>query len=217
MSQLFPQYANALAKLTIACVVALVIGSGYVLYASVWSPYGTRVEVPRPQPVPFSHEHHVSGLGLDCRYCHSFVERSASAGFPPTETCMNCHSYVWKDSPMLAPVRESWRTRTPLQWTRVYDLPDFVFFNHRIHVAKGVGCETCHGRVDRMPITYQAATLYMKWCLECHKAPERYLRPRDKVFTMGYEPAGDQLTIGKRLKDEYHVRQNLTECYTCHR
>jgi hypothetical protein len=217
MSQLFRPHANMLARLSILAAVALIVGSGYVLAAGVWSPYATRVGVPREQPVPFSHEHHVGGLGIDCRYCHQTVETSADAGLPPTETCMNCHSYVWRDSPMLEPVRASWRERKPLAWVKVYDLPDFVFFDHSVHVAKGVGCETCHGRVDRMPITYQAVTLYMSWCLECHRRPEAFLRPLDAIYTLGYAPHGDREQLGRRLKRELGIRNDLTECYVCHR
>lgn len=217
MSQLFRPSADLFVRLAGLAVLTLAIGGSYVLGAGIWSSYGTRINAPREQPVPFSHQHHVGGLGVDCRYCHQTVETAADAGLPSTQTCMNCHSYVWKDSPMLEPIRASWRRREPVPWTRVYDLPDFVFFNHSIHVAKGVGCETCHGRVDQMPITYKAVTLYMKWCLECHKKPEAYLRPREAVFTMGYEPAGDQLAIGRRLRAEYHVRDDLTDCYVCHR
>jgi hypothetical protein len=132
---------------------------------------------------------------------------------------MNCHTQIWNESPELEPVRESWRTDRSIDWVKVYDLPDFVYFNHSIHVAKGVGCETCHGRIDQMPLVAQHPTLQMSWCLECHRNTERYLRPRDQVFTMGYVPVGDQLQIGERLRTEYHVRpvNELTDCTTCHR
>jgi hypothetical protein len=206
-----------LARLSILGALVALAGGGWVLGATIRSPYGTREGVPIVQPVPFSHEHHVAGLGIDCRYCHTSVETSASAGYPPTRTCMGCHSYVWADSPMLEPVRASWRRREPIAWTRVYDLPDYVFFNHSIHVAKGVGCETCHGRIDRMPVVYKANELTMKWCLDCHRAPERHLRPREEVFTMGYEPSRPQSELGPELKAAYRIRPNLTECYTCHR
>jgi hypothetical protein len=133
------------------------------------------VEVPREQPVPFSHKHHVSGLGIDCRYRHTSVEKSAFAGIPPTDTCMTCHSQLWTDAPLLAPVRESLARHQPMQWNRVHDLPDFVFFNHSIHVRQGIGCATCHGPVDRMPLTWQQNTLFMKWCLDCHKDPAQFI------------------------------------------
>ena len=143
--------------------------------------------VRRPQPVPFSHQHHVAGLGIDCRYCHTSVETSSFAGIPPTKTCMNCHAQIWTNAALLEPVRESYKTGKSLVWTRVNDLPDFAYFNHSIHINKGVGCNTCHGPVDRMPLMYNQASLQMEWCLECHRAPEKNLRPRDQVFNMRYE------------------------------
>jgi hypothetical protein len=158
-------------------------------------------------------------MGIDCRYCHTTVERTAFANVPSTKTCMNCHSQIWAVSPELEPVRASLRTGTSIEWVRVHDLPDFVYFNHSIHVAKGIGCETCHGRVDRMPLVAQAANLQMDWCLECHRNPERYVRPREEVFTMGWEPAGDQVALGRKLVREYGIRgpSALTSCSTCHR
>jgi hypothetical protein len=174
------------------------------------------VGVPIEQPVPFSHKHHAGGEGIDCRYCHSSVEDSAFAGMPPTETCMSCHSQIWADSPILEPVRASFRNGEPLRWTRVYQLPDFVYFDHSIHVYKGIGCSTCHGRVDQMPLTFRANALQMDWCLGCHREPERSVRPRELVFQMDYKPPVDQLALGRRLVAEYKI-QKLTDCYTCHR
>ena len=169
--------------------------------------------------MPFSHAHHVGGLGVDCRYCHTTVETSSFANIPPTKTCMNCHSQIWSTSPTLEPVRASFRTGESIRWTRVHDLPDFVYFNHSIHVNKGVGCETCHGRVDRMPLTWQQNSLQMEWCLDCHRNPEKYVRPREFVTTMGYQPEGDQAEIGRRLVHEYNIQdaRTLTSCNTCHR
>jgi hypothetical protein len=196
------------------------------------SPYTTYAGVARPQPVPFSHQHHVGGLGIDCRYCHTSVEVSSFAGIPPTKTCMNCHSQIWSNAPQLEPVRESFRSGQSLVWTRVNDLPDFVYFNHSIHIAKGVGCNTCHGPVDRMPLMYNQASLQMEWCLDCHRAPEKYLRPREQVFNMRYEqpsafkPASldgktynEQISLGKALVSKYKLRsvQDITSCSTCHR
>jgi cytochrome c7-like protein len=196
------------------------------------SPYTTYAGVARPQPVPFSHQHHVGGLGIDCRYCHTSVEVSSFAGIPPTKTCMNCHSQIWSNAPLLEPVRESFRSGQSLVWTRVNDLPDFVYFNHSIHIAKGVGCNTCHGPVDRMPLMYNQASLQMEWCLDCHRAPEKYLRPREQVFNMRYEqpsafkPASldgktynEQISLGKALVSKYKLRsvQDITSCSTCHR
>jgi len=171
------------------------------------------------QPVQFSHQHHVGGVGLDCRYCHTSVEVSPSAGIPPTKTCINCHSQIWSTSPYLEPVRASFRDDRPLQWIRVHDLPDFVYFNHSIHVKKGVGCETCHGRVDRMPLMIQKASLQMEWCLDCHRDPAPYLRPIEEITTMGYVPAGNQREIGRQLAEKYKIStvEHMTSCSVCHR
>jgi len=217
MPQIFHPSTNALAKATI-------FGGAFVLAAVVWlwsvfvrSSYVTKVDVVRNQPVPFSHDHHVRGLGIDCRYCHTSVEKSAFAGIPATEICMGCHSLVWRDSPLLEPVRESFRTGKPLVWTRVYDLPDFVYFNHSIHVAKGVGCESCHGRVDEMPLMRKTVSLHMEWCLECHRQPERFVRRRDEVFRFGQSPH-PVVPVGHELVAEYGIAHDqLTNCSVCHR
>ncbi len=157
------------------------------------------------QPIQFSHAHHVGGKGIDCRYCHTSVEESAFANIPPTKTCMNCHSQIWTNAPILEPVRASFRDNKPLHWTRVHDLPDFVYFNHSIHVKKGVGCATCHGRVDKMPLMYQQANLQMNWCLDCHRNPAKYVRPRDQVFNMAWERPSDDPGLGERLVQEYKI------------
>lgn len=192
--------------------------TGTGIWAVWWSPYTTRQGIALDQPVPFSHKHHVSGLGIDCRYCHTTVEKSASAGMPPTETCMTCHSQVWTDAPVLQAVRDSWATGKPIVWNRVHDTPDFVFFNHGIHVQKGIGCSTCHGRVDEMPFVSQEHTLWMKWCLDCHRTPEQEIRPREKVFDMAYEKPKDQRQIGRELVAKYHVEtRDLQDCSMCHR
>jgi hypothetical protein len=219
MSQIFHHSANTFARITMFGGVFLVGFLGWVGFELNRSSYETRQGQVREQPVPFSHAHHVGGLGLDCRYCHTTVETSSFANIPPTKTCMNCHSQIWTTSPMLEPVRASFRTGNSIQWTRVHDLPDFVYFNHSIHVAKGVGCETCHGRVDRMPLMATAASLRMQWCLDCHRNPEMNLRPREAITQMGYKPAGSQEEIGKRLAKEYKIRdaRTLTSCNTCHR
>jgi hypothetical protein len=158
-------------------------------------------------------------MGIDCRYCHTSVETSSFANIPPTKTCMNCHSQIWVTSPYLEPVRASFRTGQSLEWVRVHNLPDFVYFNHGIHIKKGVGCETCHGRLDRMPGIWQVNTLQMEWCLGCHRAPENYVRPREAVFTMGYKPSEPQSELGPRLVKEYGIDgpRRLTSCSTCHR
>jgi hypothetical protein len=182
------------------------------------SSYVTEANLVRPQPVPFSHKHHVSGLGIDCRYCHTAVEQSAFAGIPSTAICMNCHNQIWTNSPMLEPVRESYRTGQPLRWTRVHNLAEFAYFNHSIHVNKGVGCATCHGRVDQMPLVSQERSLLMEWCLDCHRSPEQYLRPREEVFNMAWSPPADQMELGTQLVRKYNIRtEQLTDCSICHR
>jgi hypothetical protein len=216
MSQIFPPSANSYARGSIVALVIAVAVLGLTLDRLSRSPYVTRAETVREQPVQFSHQHHVGGLGIDCRYCHTSVEISTSAGIPPTKTCMNCHSQIWSTSPYLEIVRASYRDNEPLQWMRVHDLPDFVYFNHSVHVKKGVGCETCHGRVDRMPLMYQHSSLLMEWCLDCHRNPEQYVRPRSAVYEMGYQPPEHQAELGAQLVEEYQI-QSLTSCSTCHR
>jgi len=219
MAQLFHRSTNTLSRLTI-------FGGLFALAAVTWAwagairgPYVNDKDVVREQPVPFSHQHHAGGLGLDCRYCHTSVEKSSFAGLPPTQVCMNCHRQVWSDSWMLEPVRASFRDRQPIAWTRVNNVPDFVYFDHGIHVHQGVGCETCHGRVDQMPLTWKAESLRMEWCLNCHRHPENYLRPREEVFTMSWRPPVPQLELGRRLVTEYKVDSpsKLTDCSICHR
>jgi hypothetical protein len=217
MSQIFKSSTNSLARVSIVVgLVALAAGSGALFELIADSNYATRQGEAREQPIPFSHAHHVGSMGIDCRYCHSSVENSDWAVIPPTKTCMNCHSQIWINSPTLEPVRESFRTNQSIKWTKVYDLPDYVYFNHSIHVKKGVGCETCHGRIDEQPLTYQQPSLQMRWCLNCHRNPEQYLRPRDQITKMGYEPSEPQEQLGARLVKEYHV-QKLDTCWTCHR
>jgi hypothetical protein len=214
MAQIFHRSTNTLSRVTIYGAVFIAGFVFWVIGGIVRSPYATDQGVTRVQPVPFSHQHHVAGLGIDCRYCHTSVETSWFAGIPPTSTCMNCHAQIWTSADMLAPVRNSFSTGTPLVWQRVHRLPDFIHFNHSIHVAKGIGCATCHGRTDRMALTYQAAPLTMQWCLDCHRAPQKYIRPREQVFNMGYV-AKNQDVDGPRLVKLYNV-QSLTSCSTCH-
>ncbi len=216
MAQIFHRSTNTLSRLSIFGAIFVLAGLAWLAAAINRSSYVTRVSVARDQPVPFSHEHHVRSLGLDCRNCHTAVEESAFAGIPPTKTCMTCHSQIWSDSSMLEPIRASLRTGVSIQWTRVHDLPDFVRFNHSIHLARGVGCSTCHGQVDQMPLLWQTATLQMEWCLDCHRAPEKYVRPRDQVFNMDWRPPADQLVQGRQLVKEYGI-QNQTDCSICHR
>jgi hypothetical protein len=214
--QIFHHSTNTLAKFSIfGALFAAGLGLWLVLEINR-SPYVTNAGVARIQPVQFSHQHHVGGMGLDCRYCHTSVEKAAVAGVPPTKTCMNCHSQIWSTSPELEPVRESFRTGKSLEWVRVHDLPEFVYFNHSAHVNKGVGCTTCHGRVDRMPLIWQEKSLQMEWCLECHRAPEKFVRPQAEVFNAAYEPPADQIEQGRKLVQEYGLKPR-TSCSTCHR
>ncbi len=215
MSQIFKRSTNTLAKASIYGAVFIVAGVVWLFMLLDRSAYNTGQGVTLAQPVPFSHDHHVVALGIDCRYCHTSVEEAAFAGIPPTATCINCHKLIWNDSPMLEPVRASYAEGEPIAWTRVHDLPDFVYFDHSIHVARGVGCDTCHGRVDKMPLIYQHASLQMEWCLNCHRHPESYVRPREEVFNAGWQ-ATDQETLGARLVAEYGIRSK-TSCSTCHR
>jgi hypothetical protein len=219
MSQIFHRSTNTFSRIVIFGAVFILAFLTWVFTVLDRSSYETRQDEVREQPVPFSHAHHVGGLGIDCRYCHTTVETSSFANVPPTKTCMNCHSQIWLTSPTLEPVRASFREDKSISWTRVHDLPDFVYFNHSIHVNKGVGCETCHGRVDKMPLMAQQQTLQMEWCLNCHRNTEKYIRPRESVTTMGYQPAGDQEEIGRRLQKEYNIQsvRLLTSCSTCHR
>jgi cytochrome c7-like protein len=216
MAQIFHRSTNTISRVSIYGAVILIAVLGYAVNVVNQTSYVTEVHNARPQPVPFSHKHHVGELGLDCRYCHSTVEVSSSAGMPPTQTCMACHSQIWTGAAILEPVRASYRDSTPISWTRVNALPDFVYFNHSIHVAKGVGCTTCHGPVAEMNITWRAQSLYMRWCLQCHNAPEKFLRPRSEVFNAFYQQPSDQEALGNQLMKEYKV-QKLTNCTTCHR
>ena len=216
MPQIFHRSANTLSKLSLAGLLIAVGSLIFLAMVLARSSYVTRAQEFVEQPVQFSHLHHVKDDGIDCRYCHTSVETSSFAGIPPTKTCMNCHSQIWSTAPILEPVRASFREDQPMRWLRVHDLPDFVYFNHSVHVKKGVGCETCHGRIDEMPLTLQQNTLQMDWCINCHRNPENYVRPRSEVFTMGYTPPVPQSVIGPRLVQEYGIRGN-TSCSTCHR
>jgi len=233
MAQIFHRSANSLSRLSILAVIVVVSVLLWVALEAQKSPYATYQGMRQAQPVPFSHQHHNAGLGIDCRYCHTSVEQSSYAGVPPTKTCMNCHSQIWTNAAMLEPVRESYRTGSSLMWTKVNYLPDYVYFNHSIHVNKGVGCATCHGPVNEMPFMYQESSMRMEWCLECHRGTEKYLRPKDQVFNMNYQQPSsshpvqladgskyiEQEQLGAALKSQYHVRtvQDITSCNTCHR
>ena len=216
MPQLFRPSSNTIAKVSLAAVV-LLLGStlaiGYITDRGSWI---TSVREAPEQPIPFSHKHHVKDDGIDCRYCHTSVETSSYAGLPPTETCMTCHSQIWSNASLTEPIRQSWASGKSIEWTRVHDLPDFVYFNHSIHINKGIGCSTCHGQVNEMPLTYRVNTLNMNWCVSCHRDPAKYIRPRSEVFNIDYVYPANQAELGLQLVKEYHV-QSLTDCVTCHR
>ena len=216
MPQIFHPSTNTISRLTIFGGAIVVVGLVTALAAINRSSYVTEVGVARSQPVQFSHKHHVSDDGIDCRYCHTSVEQSSFAGIPSTKICMSCHTQIWAESPILEPVRESFRTGKSIEWTRVHNLPGFAYFDHSIHVHKGVGCTTCHGRVDQMPLMWRENTLYMEWCLECHRNPEKFVRPREQVFNMDWQPPSDQIALGQKLVRQYKI-ESLTSCSVCHR
>lgn len=209
MTPLFGPSANSVYWLAIAAVGVAAIGTPVVLIAWARSPYATGEQEAVDQPVKFDHRHHVRDDGVDCLYCHSGADRSRYAGLPATSVCMGCHDQIWTDSPELAPVRRSFFEGKPIAWQRVSRLPDFVFFDHSIHVNEGVGCVTCHGRVDQMAQVYAVAPLTMRWCLDCHRNPEPHLRPLDEITNMEWRPEGHQHDVPK-------VR-SITDCTGCHR
>src|SRR5258707_5019916 len=214
MPQIFSPGTNTVFRTALVLSPFLLVGSLFAIYRLNYSSWATQVGVPIDQPVPFSHEHHVAGLGIDCRYCHTSVEKSAFAGMPSTQSCMTCHSQIWSQAPILATVRESLAGNQPIRWTRVHQLADYVYFDHSIHIQKGVGCVSCHGRVDQMPITWRAHTLQMGWCLDCHRHNERALRPPSEVFNLNWKPSGSQNAEPARLAKEAGIRsvQEITDC-----
>ncbi len=215
MAQIFHPSTNTLSKVSIFGAVFFVGGFLWLMLVLERSSYVTQANVVREQPVAFSHRHHVGQLGIDCRYCHTSVEESAFAGIPATKTCMTCHSQIHTTAEILEPVRESWRSDRAIAWVRVNDLPDFVYFNHSIHLKKGVGCVTCHGPIQEMALTWRENPLEMAWCLQCHRNPEKFVRPRDQVFSTTWQ-AADQEKLGAQLVQEYQIRK-LTDCSICHR
>jgi hypothetical protein len=219
MAQIFHRSTNTISKLSLFGILLALGAVLWLLAAFNRSDYYTEARVVRLQPVPFSHKHHVGGLGIDCRYCHTSVEKSSFAGIPATAICMNCHSQIWSTSETLQPVRDSYRNEKPLVWTRVHNLADFVYFDHSVHIAKGVGCATCHGRVDQMPLMWQEASLQMEWCLGCHRDPAPNLRPREFIFSMDWQAPDDGGSLGKQLMKQYKIAgpDLLTSCSVCHR
>lgn len=219
MAQIFHRSTNFIARFSVFSAIFLVVLALVGVLGVARAPYYTNQNIMREQPIQFSHKHHVGDDGIDCRYCHTAVETSATAGLPPTKTCMNCHSVLFSNVGYLEPVRESYRTDTSIEWVRVHRLPDFVFFNHSIHINKGVGCSTCHGQVNQMPLIFQASTLQMDWCVDCHRNPQGVLRPREEIFNMDWKAPANQAEIGEKLARDYKIRTEyeLTSCSTCHR
>lgn len=217
MPQVFHPSFNAIARATLVGLAVLTVGGGWAMYEVYRTSWVTEVGLPREQPVPFSHEHHVGGLGIDCRYCHASVEESDFAGMPATKVCMTCHSQVWTNAAILQPVRDSWKTGTPIAWQRVHDLPDYAHFRHSIHVNRGVSCVSCHGRVNEMPIVWKAKSLQMAWCLGCHRDPAPNLRPRDEVTNMNWAAPPDQRKQGEERAKAFHISSDqITNCSVCH-
>jgi hypothetical protein len=202
MPQIFDRSSNALARMSLVLTELIVIALGVTLDQLQRSPWVTRQGQRPDQPVPFSHKHHVQGLGLQCQYCHTTVEKSSYAGIPPTRTCINCHAQIWTNAQLLEPVRDSWYTGNSIPWTKVHDLPDFVYFSHEIHVNKGIGCESCHGRVDQMPLMYAQNTLQMEWCLDCHRNPAKNLRPTSEIYNMAWEKPAEDRPVWCAANDE---------------
>ena len=219
MRQLFAPGADAILRLVFLILAVVVVGGLAVVYGVSQSDYFYGVGIAPAQPVQFSHKHHSGELGLDCRYCHTSVEVAATPGIPPTWTCMTCHSQIWTGSQMLAPVRESLANNRPLHWTRVNRLPEYVYYNHAIHVTKGIGCSSCHGPMDTMQLTYRANAFKMEFCITCHRNPEKFIRPAAEVWNMSWKPATDQAVLGKMLVMQNHIRSaaQLTDCSICHR
>lgn len=218
MPQIFRPYADTVARAVLIGLLVLPFAAIGLAYAFMRSPYVTGEDVVIEQPVPFSHKHHVGELGLDCRYCHDSVEKSSYAAVPPTHTCMTCHSQLYTNTALLAPVRESLAEGKPIRWHKVHRLPDYVYFDHSVHVKHGVGCTTCHGEVETMPLMQQAAPLTMGWCISCHRDPAPQLRPASQIFSTGWKPAKDQAAKGRKLMDELHIDpSHLTDCAVCHR
>ena len=243
MAQVFSPVHNTLARLSLLAALALPAVLIVGISAITRSPYGSNAKVVLDQPVPFSHEHHATELGIDCRYCHTSLETSETAGVPPTHTCMSCHSQIWTNSPLLEPVRQSYYTGVPLHWNKLNSVPDFVYFNHSIHIARGINCNFCHGPVQQMMITYRGRYFYMAWCLKCHREPERNIQPggakavfqlyqdyqrgdlkdaRERALADGdeYDPTPAEVEQGKKTLAEYRMtatKKQLTDCWTCHR
>ena len=214
MAQVFDRSSNALIRASLVLTGLIVIITGVTLNELQRSPWVTRQGQRPDQPVPFSHKHHVEGLGLQCQYCHTSVEKSFYAGIPPTKTCINCHSQIWTNAQLLEPVRQSWATGQSIPWIRVHDLPDYVYFNHSVHVNKGLGCSSCHGRVDEMPLMYMENTLQMEWCLNCHRNPVKNLRPTSEIYNMAWAGASTEHPVWCTQVSNSGPTADQTSCTT---
>jgi hypothetical protein len=216
MAPLFKPGMDSRLRAGIAALLGLPVALVVLLLFLAQSPLGRGSLEPRQQPVQFDHRHHVGDEGIDCRYCHDNAWTSPYAGVPPTSRCMGCHAQIWNESPRLAPVRASFFEDSPIPWRRVHKLPDFVYFNHSIHVNKGVGCVECHGRVDTMPAVLQVQPLTMGWCLECHRDPAPHLRPLSEITNLAWRPPGEPRAVGEQVQQALDVHPR-TNCTTCHR
>lgn len=218
MPQLFRRRTNSMAKLVVILIPLTVVALFTIFDGLIRSSYETEVEVPIFQPVPFSHKHHVGELNIDCRFCHTLVENSQVAGIPSSNTCMICHSQIWDKAPMLKPVRDSFVNNIPIAWNQVNRIPKYVYFDHSIHINKGIGCTSCHGQIGDMPLTEKARSFYMRDCLSCHRNPEDSLRPKSEIFNPEYKTPHNQLVIGHQLLQKYNIdKEYITDCSRCHR
>jgi hypothetical protein len=214
MAQIFPKWTNKVPKIALISLVCAITGIVFIFW--YWfSPYNLEVGYQPTQPVPYSHKQHVGQLGMDCRYCHTGVEKSAVAGVPPTQTCMNCHSMIKKDSVKLEPVRDSFKTDLPIPWIRVHKVPDYAYFDHSAHIAASIGCVSCHGRIDQMTEVRLEKPLSMGWCLDCHRNPEPHLRPMDKITDMEWIADENWKAIAKAKAKTLHPP--VESCSGCHR
>lgn len=217
MSSIYSPWANSAFWLLTLLLVLVVAGTPISLMIYMRTPYVTDVHKAVEQPIPFDHRHHVLDDGIDCLFCHYLADRSPWAGVPPTELCMGCHGQIWHDAPLLDPLRKSFFRDQPIAWNRVNGVPDFVFFNHQIHVHRGIGCSSCHGGIDEMPAVFPTQTMQMKWCLDCHREPEKFLRPLDRITDMDWHPSPrEQRRIGLELKEQLGISPPTT-CTACHR
>jgi hypothetical protein len=215
MPQIFSRSANIYSRASILFAGVVLIAT--VLIGGNVTPYTHRLKVAIDQPAPFSHKHHVTELGIDCRYCHTSVEKGPFAGIPATETCYTCHSQIWTNSPLLQPVRDSYASGVPIEWNRV-NVPKFVYFDHSIHIEKGVSCYTCHGPIDEMNLTYKENAMQMLWCLDCHREPEQFVRPKEEIYNPKYVVPKEHAAIGRMLVEKYGInKEQITNCWVCHR